>query len=139
MTNMPDNKIGKVEEDEFGLEPEEVFLARLEKIDAKAAEAAKPKIVAAVSPKMAEAIKTNPGSLRLSARAVDETVVVDRPRRTEVLEVLEVEEGRPSRVKRLDCMTGEVSVENWVGGYRPPSGAISTYDPFSALKGNDDD
>jgi hypothetical protein len=69
-----------------------------------AEEAAKPKIVATVSEKMAEAIKHDPTSLRLSARAEDDTVVVDRPRRTEVMEVVEVDrEGRPSRVRRFDC------------------------------------
>ena len=58
------------------LEPEDVFLARLAEIrrqaearDQAAAEAAKPKVVASVSPQMAEAIKSNPTSLRLrSAR-----------------------------------------------------------------------
>jgi hypothetical protein len=66
--------------------------ARLAAIRARkkaAEEAAKPKVVTTVSPKMAEAIKANPGSLRLSAKAEDKTTVVDRPRRTEVMEVVE--------------------------------------------------
>jgi hypothetical protein len=102
-----------------------------------AAEAAKPKVVATVSPKMAEAIKANPTSLRVSAKGADETTVVDRPRRTEVMEVVEVDrEGRPSRVRRFDCASGETSVLEYVGGYRQPPGAVHVYDPFAALKGN---
>jgi hypothetical protein len=102
-----------------------------------AAEAAKPKVVATVSPKMAEAIKANPTSLRVSAKGADETVVVDRPRRTEVMEVVEVDAGgRPARVRRFDCASGETSVLEYVGGYRQPPGAVHVYDPFAALKGN---
>jgi hypothetical protein len=105
-----------------------------------AAEAAKPKLVATVSPKMAEAIKHDPTSLRLSAKGADDTVVVDRPRRTEVMEVLEVDrEGRPSRVARFECATGERSVLEYVEGYRQPSGVVSVYDPLAALKGNEND
>jgi hypothetical protein len=118
-------------------------MARLAVIRAEkkaAVEAAKPKVVATVSPKMAEAIKANPGTLRVSAKGADETVVVDRPRRTEMLEVLEVDrEGRPSRVACFDCATGERSVLEYVGGYRQPIGAVSVYDPFAALKGNEND
>ena len=51
-------------------ETDEEFLARLEEIRARAEEEAKPKIVASVSPKMAEAIKANPGSLRLNAKSL---------------------------------------------------------------------
>jgi hypothetical protein len=126
------------------LEPEDVFLARLAEIrkrrkarEAAAAEAAKPKIVATVSPKMAEAIKAHPESLRLSVNVADEPAVIDRPRRTEVLEVLEVDaNGRPSRVARFECATGQTSVLEYAGGYRQPSGAVSNYDPFLALKGS---
>jgi hypothetical protein len=97
-------------------------------------------VVATVSPKMAEAIKANPESLRLHARAEDQTTVVDRPRRVEVLEVLEVDaQGRPSRVARFECATGERSVLEYVEGYRQPPGAVSVYDPMAALKGNGND
>jgi hypothetical protein len=103
-----------------------------------AAEAAKPKIVATVSPKIAEAIKHDPTSLRISARAADDTVVVDRPRRTEVIEVMDepTVDGRLRRAWRTDCATGERSVIEFVGGYRQPPGAVHVYDPFAALKGN---
>jgi hypothetical protein len=97
-----------------GNEASDPWKARLAVIRAEkkaAAEAAKPKVMATVSPKMVEAIKHDPTSLRLSARGADDTVVVDRPRRTEVMEVLEVDrEGRPSRVARFDCASGERSV-----------------------------
>jgi hypothetical protein len=114
--------------------------ARLAAIRARkkaAEEAEKPKVVATVSPKMAEAIKHDPGSVRISARAADETTVVDRPRRTEVMEVVEVDrEGRPSRVRRFDCASGETSVLEYVDGYRQPNGVVSVYDPLAALREN---
>jgi hypothetical protein len=111
--------------------------ARKKAKEAAAAEAAKPKIVAAVSEKMAEAIKANPTSVRISAKGADQTTVVDRPRKTEVLEVVEVDgQGRPSRVARFECATGERSVLEYVEGYRQPSGVQSVYDPLAALKGH---
>jgi hypothetical protein len=97
--------------------------ARLAAIRARkaAAEAAKPRIVATVSPKVVEAIKRDPESLRVSvsANGADETVVFERPRRVEVMEVLAVDSaGRPSRVRRFDCASGETSVMDFVEGYR---------------------
>lgn len=128
-------------------ETDKEFLARLARRRAErkaaaaaAAEAAKPKVVATVSAEMAQAIKTNPTSLRLSVNRPDEIPVVDRPRKTEVLEVLEVDAfGRPSRVARFECATGERSVLEYSGGYRQPGGAVSVYDPLSALKENGND
>jgi hypothetical protein len=114
--------------------------ARLAAIRARkkaAAEAAKPKIVATVSEKMAEAIKANPESLRVSARGADDTTVVDRPRRTEMLEVVAVDaQGRPSRVARVDCATGERSVLEYVEGNRQSNTVTHQYDPLAALKGD---
>ena len=56
----------------------------------------------------------------------------------ERFEVLEVREGRPWRVLRQDCVTGEVWEEEWVKGHRPPSVVVHQYDPLSALgDGND--
>ncbi len=46
-----------------------------------------PAVVAEVSEKFAEAVKGNPEGVRLSVRAKDETVVVERPRRSEVVQV----------------------------------------------------
>jgi hypothetical protein len=122
----------------FGLEPEEEFLARLDAIRAKAEEAAKPKIIASVSPKMAEAIKANPGSLRLNAKDADDGPVIDRPRRTEIIEVMDepTVDGRLRRAWRTDCATGEWSVIEFVDGYRQPPGAAHVYDPLAALKEN---
>jgi hypothetical protein len=102
-------------------------------------EAAKPKVVATITPKMAEAIKHDPESLRVSvsARAADETVVLDRPRKVEVLEVLSVDAlGRPSKVARFECATGERSVLDYVDGYRQPGHVVHVYDPLAALKGD---
>jgi hypothetical protein len=128
-------------------ETDEEFLTRVRAERAKrkadaaaAAEAAKPKLIATIPPKIADAIKANPTSLRLSVRAEDETVVVDRPRRTEVMEVLAVDaQGRPSRVARFECATGERSVLEYSNGYRQPSGAVHQYDPLAALKGDGND
>jgi hypothetical protein len=127
---------------EAGWETAEQFLARLAANRAKrkaAAEAAKPRIVATVSPKVAEAIKHDPESLRVSvsANGADGAVAFDRPRRVEVLEVLEVDAcGRPSKVARFECATGERSVIEFEGGYRQPSVVAHVYDPLDALKGD---
>jgi hypothetical protein len=129
-------------------ETDEQFLTRVRAERAKrkadaaaAAEAAKPKLIAAIPPKMADAIKANPTSLRLSVRAEDETVVVDRPRRTEVIEVMDepTVDGRLRRAWRTDCATGERSVIEFEGGYRQPNLVAHVYDPFAALKGSEND
>jgi hypothetical protein len=39
----------------------------------------------------------------------------------------------------LIAQQGETTVIEFVNGYRQPSGAVHVYDPFAALKGNDDD
>ena len=114
------------------------FLARLRAIrerrkaaQAAAVEAAKPKLQVTVTPKMAEAVKANPESLRVSAKADDDTVVIDRPRRTEVIEVTEVDgQGRPSHARRYETAAGKWSTLEFEGGYRKPSGAESNYDPY---------
>jgi hypothetical protein len=126
------------EDEATELEPDHVFLARLEEIRARADEAAKPKIVASVSQKMAEAIKANPGSLRLNAKDADDTPVIDRPRRTEIIEVMDepTVDGKLRRAWRTDCATGERSVIEFVDGYRQPPGAAHVYDPLAALKEN---
>lgn len=107
----------------------------------EAEEAAKPKVIAAVSPKMAEAIKANPGSFRVSAKGDDDTTVVDRPRRTEVIQVIDepTVDGRLTRAWRTDCVTGERSVIEFVGGYRQPAGAVSNYNPLDGLRTRDDE
>ena len=126
------------EDEATELEPDDVFLARLEEIRARADEAAKPKIVASVSQKMAEAIKANPGSLRLNAKDADDRPVIDRPQRTEIIEVMDepTVDGKLRRAWRTDCATGERSVIEFVDGYRQPPGAAHVYDPLAALKEN---
>lgn len=130
-------------------ETDEEFLARIDAIRAKAeaekaarVEAAKPKLVVSIPPPMAEAIKANPTTLRVSARATDEVTVVDRPRRMEVIEVIPHEptvDGRLTRAWRTDCVTGERSVIEYVNGYRQPAGVVHEYDPLAGLRRREDD
>jgi hypothetical protein len=104
-----------------------------------AAEAAKPKLETRVSARMAEAVRANPASLRLSAKAVDGTTIIDRPRRTEVIEVLEVDaQGRPSLARRIDCTTGDHSLVEFESGYRR-SGVQRDWNPIARLRTSDDD
>jgi hypothetical protein len=127
-------------------ETDEEFLARLRAMRAKrkaaaeAAEAAKPKpaIVAVVSEKMAEAVRANPESVRLSAKAADETVVVDRPRRTEQIEVIEVEGCQAKLALRHDLTTNERHLIEYEGGYRR-TGVVSDYNPMDGLRRREDD
>jgi hypothetical protein len=127
-------------------ETDEEFMARMAERrrvrrarEAAAAEEAKPKIIATVSEKMAEAIKANPESLRLNAKD-DDGPVIDRPRRTEIIEVMDepTVDGRLRRAWRTDCATGERSVIEFDGGYRAPNVVKHIYDPFAALKEGDE-
>lgn len=100
----------------------------------------KPALVTTVSEKLAAAVKANPESVRVSATAEDETVVVDRPRRSEVLEVLEVDaEGKPARARRYDTLTAEWGIVDFNQGYREPAGGVSNYDPLARLRGDEVD
>ena len=97
----------------------------------------KPKVqvTAEVSPKMAEAVKANPASLqvRVSADAADGTTIVERPRRTEAIEVLAVDEkGRPSLGRRHDLVTNEWTTVEFDQGYRR-TGVQSDYNPLDGL------
>ena len=75
------------------------------------------------------------------ARApTEEVTVTDRPRQTEVIEVLEYQDGRPSLVARHDCATNQKWIEKWEDGYRPKSGVEHAYDPIArglGEEGND--
>jgi hypothetical protein len=102
---------------------------------------AKPKPVegtVAFSPKLAQAAKANPESVRVrvTAKAPDDTVVVDLPRRPqELVEVLSVDSaGRPARVRRYETATGEWSIVEYEQGYRQPPGAAHEYDPLRGLR-----
>jgi hypothetical protein len=106
-----------------------------------AAEAAKPKLEITVTPKLAEAVKARPASVqvRVSAEAADGTTVIERARRTEMIEVVEVRDARPSLVRRLDLETNEWSTIEFVEGYRPQSGTQSDYNPLDGLRRSEDD
>jgi hypothetical protein len=89
-------------------------------------------VVAVVDEKTAAAARDNPESVRVWARSTDDTVVIGRPRRSDVVEVLEVDaEGRVALARSYDPATGEHGTIEFEGGYRRQSGAISTYDPFA--------
>jgi hypothetical protein len=99
----------------------------------------KPTVIAEVSEKVAAAARANPDSVRVAARATDDTVVVERARRTEVMDVLEVDaQGRPAVAWRVDAATGERGIVQFVEGYRAPSGAVHQYDPMAALRRGDE-
>ena len=119
-------------------ETDEEFLARLAAMRAKrkaeaaaAAEAAKPKLQVVVTPKLAEAVKANPGSLRLSATAADQTTVIEHARVREIVQPLDVDgQARVARARHIDCATGEASIVEYRDGYPVRGGAISDYDPI---------
>ncbi len=125
-------------------ETEEEFMAKLaatraRRAAARAAAKPKPAIMAVVSEKMAEAVRANPESVRLSAKAADDTVVVDRPRRTEAIQVIEVDrEGRPALALRHDFTTNEKHLMEFEGGYRR-TGVVSEYNPMDRLGRREDD
>lgn len=100
---------------------------------------AKPTVIAEVSEKVAAAARANPDSVRVAARATDDTVVVERAKRREVMDVLEVDaQGRPAVARRIDVETGQPSIVQFVEGYRAPSGVIHQYDPLAGLRRDDD-
>jgi hypothetical protein len=105
----------------------------------------KPAVLAGVSSKMAEAIKTNPESLRVSAKDAQGVVVIERPwhkrpdrlpsdkRKYNQVEVIEVDgDGRP-----LKAMTKDGGLVRYEGGYQQ-SGVKHEYNPLDALRGKDE-
>jgi hypothetical protein len=125
-------------------ETDEEFLARLAARRAKRkaeAEAARPKLQVTVTPKLVEAAKANPASVqvRVSANAPDGTTVIERARRTEMIEVVEVRDAKPSLVRRLDLETGEWSSIEMAEGYRPKPGVVSEWNPLDGLRRPEDE
>ena len=128
-------------------ETDEEFLARLAAMRAKrkaeaaaAVEAAKPKLQVVVTPKLAEAVKANPGSLRLSATAADQTTVIERARVKEIVQPLDVDgQARVARARHIDCATGEVSILEYRDGYPVRGGAVSENNPLDGLKRPEDE
>jgi hypothetical protein len=63
-----------------------------------------PELRARVSEKLADAARANPGSVRVIAEGGDGVTVIDRPRRSDIVEVLEVDgDGRPLRRQSPSC------------------------------------
>ena len=128
-------------------ETDEEFLARLAAMRAKrkaeaeaAVEAAKPRFQVAVTPKLAEAVKANPGSLRLSAKAADQTTVIERARVREIVQPLDVDgQARVARARHIDCATGEASIVEYRDGYPIRGGAVSDYNPMDGLRRPEDE
>jgi hypothetical protein len=109
---------------------EEMMATPLPKVKPKP----KPEMHAPITPRVAEAVRANPQSLRIVAEAADGTVVIERPRPLERLEVVEVDtEGRPRRAQRYDCLTGQWSELDFVGGYRR-SGIETDYNPIARFE-----
>jgi hypothetical protein len=92
-----------------------------------------------LSPGIVEAIRKSPESVEVRVTARDEEVtVVDRPRRTEVLEVVETRDGKVSLARRYDVATGEWSTVEFEEGYRKEGGVETTYDPIARGLGRTD-
>jgi hypothetical protein len=116
-------------------------LARYERLMATPLPKAKPKPKPALSLDVSERTAANararPEAVRVVTTGEDNTTFIDRPRRTEVLEVLEVDgQGRPAVAQRYDALTGEWGTVEFEQGYRRPGGAVSDYDPMSRLRGD---
>jgi hypothetical protein len=91
-----------------------------------------------LSPRIVEAVRKSPESVEVRVTAKDkEIVVVDRVRRTEVIEVVETRDGKVSVARRYDCATGEWSTIEFEGGYRR-SGVEHAYDPIARGLGGED-
>jgi len=91
---------------------------------------------AELGPIAREAAKVDPASVELRSltREADGTVLVERARVKELIEVVEVRDGRPSLIRRIDCETGEASIIEMVGGYRPASMVEKDYDPIKRFE-----
>jgi hypothetical protein len=70
----------------------------------------------------------------------DEAAQWARRKQTEIIHPLEVDgQGRVSLARRIDCETGEQSLVEFEGGYRPQPGAVSDYNPLAALRRPEDE
>jgi hypothetical protein len=128
--------------EERSAETDEQFIARLAARRKAREEAKKPKLTLTVSPKVAEAVKADPESVKVAVRAAEDVVVIERARPVEVVQVLEVDrDGRAALVRRFDCASGDESLIEMVGGYRPAPGVRHEYNPWDGLQvkgqGND--
>ena len=91
--------------------------------------------------RLAEAVKSNPQSLRVSAQAGNGVTIIERPdlrRPQSTVVVIEVDaEGRPRLVKQLNPETNTVGVVEYKGGYGLPTpkkpGELSEHERLSGL------
>jgi len=94
-------------------------------------------VLAPVSDKLGAAVKANPESLRLSAKADDGTTIIERPDQRRPLsrvEVIEVDaNGRPLLVQTYDPTTNTAGLVKYEQGYERV-GAKHEYNPLDALK-----
>ena len=101
----------------------------------------KPKPQLMVEPASAQTIanaKARPDKVKIVTESDDGVAVIDRPRRSGVVEVLEVDgNGRPKLVRCWDATTRELTTMRFEDGYPPRAGAVSAYNPIDALKGHD--
>jgi hypothetical protein len=110
-------------------------------------------LCAPVSDKMAAAAKSNPESVRVSARADDGVTIIERPwekRPSSNMVVIEVDaNGRPVLAQSYDQDTNSFGFVEFRGGYGPPTpdtkaaemqgGARHEYNPLDALRSRDDE
>jgi hypothetical protein len=103
----------------------------------------KPKtaVVTELEGKIAEVARANPGSVsvRVTAKTEENVVVADRPRRGNVVDVIEVENGKPKLVRTYDAEAGGHGVAEFKDGYGPSyhpkgGGAVHQYNPLDALE-----
>jgi hypothetical protein len=98
-------------------------------------------VVTELDGKIAEVARANPESVsvRVTAKTEEGVAVLDRPRRSNVVDVIEVENGMPKLVKTYDAESGH-GVAEYNGGYgpsyHPKGGAVHSYNPLDALKGD---
>jgi hypothetical protein len=116
-------------------------LARYEQLMATPLPKAKPKprpaLSLEVSERTAANVRARPEAVRVVTTGEDNATFIDRPRRTELLEVLEVDgQGRPAIARRYDALTGERGIVEFAGGYRRPGDVQHEYDPLAGLSGD---
>src|SRR5260370_26957014 len=98
----------------------------------------KPMLALEVSERSAVNARARPERVKVVTTGEDDVTHIDRPRRTEMLEVLEVDgQGRPALAPRYDALTGERSLAEVNQGYRQGGGPKHEYNPFAALRKDD--
>jgi hypothetical protein len=110
---------------------EELMATPLPKVKPKP----KPLLQLEVSEKAAANAQARPEAVRVVTTGEDDVTSFERPRRTEALEVLEVDsEGRPKLARHYDALTGARGYVEFDQGYRRQAGVRHEYDPLVGLK-----